>query len=82
MVGWTDFLGVITVSWIMGMLFKASSFILFYYYFFRATSAAYGNSQARCQIGMGAAGLHHSHSNVGSKPRLQITPQLTATPDV
>jgi len=28
-----------------------------------------------------AASLHHSHSNAGSKPRLQPTPQLTATPD-
>ena len=28
-----------------------------------------------------AAGLHHSHSNVGSEPRLRPTPQLTATLD-
>ena len=28
-----------------------------------------------------AAGLHHSHSNAGSEPRLRPTPQLTATPD-
>ena len=28
-----------------------------------------------------AAGLHHSHSNSGSKPHLQPTSQLTATPD-
>ena len=28
-----------------------------------------------------AAGLHHSHSNTGSKPHLWHTPQLTATPD-
>ena len=48
---------------------------------FRATSAAYGGSQARAQIGAGAAGLHHRHSNAGSKPCLQPTPQLTATPN-
>ena len=32
-------------------------------------------------IGNVAAGLRQSHSNVGSEPRLQPTPQLTATPD-
>ena len=41
---------------------------------------AYGGSQARGLIRAVAAGLHQSHSNVGSKPRLQPTPQLTATP--
>ena len=28
-----------------------------------------------------AAGLHHSHSNVGSEPHLQPRAQLSATPD-
>ena len=28
-----------------------------------------------------AAGLHQSHSNSGSEPRLPPTPQLTAVPD-
>ena len=28
-----------------------------------------------------AASRHHSHSNMGSKPRLRTTPQLMATPD-
>ena len=50
-------------------------------YFFRAVYAAYGSSQARGQIGAIAAGLHHSHSNAGSEPRLQPTPQLLATLD-
>ena len=31
-------------------------------------------------IGAVAAGLHHSHRNVGSEPRLQPTPQLMAMP--
>ena len=48
---------------------------------FRATPAAYGSSQARGQTGAAAAGLHHSHSNVGSEARLRPTPQLTATLD-
>ena len=44
----------------------------FFHYFilifllFRATSVAYGGSQARGQIGAMAAGLHHTHSNAGS----------------
>ena len=49
--------------------------------FSRAAPRAYGNSQARGRTRATAAGLHHSHSNVGSKPHLRPTPQLTATPD-
>ena len=47
----------------------------------RAASAAYGGSQARGLIGATAAGLHQSHSNARSEPRLQPTAQLTASPD-
>ena len=45
---------------------------------------AYGGSQARGRIGAVAvaAGLDHSHSNVGSEQHLQPAPQLTATPDL
>ena len=46
-----------------------------------AAPAAYGGSQARGLIGAVATGLRQSHSNTGSEPRLQPTPQLTATPD-
>ena len=42
---------------------------------------AYGGSQARGPIGAVATALRQSHSNAGSEPRLQPTPQLTATPD-
>ena len=38
-------------------------------------------SQVRGQIEAVATSLCQSHSNAGSKPRLQPTPQLTATPD-
>ena len=55
-------------------------FILFYL-LFRGAPAAYGNSQARGQIGVAAAGLHHSHSNSGADPHLQPTPQLAVMPD-
>ena len=46
-----------------------------------ATPAAYGGSQARGLIGAIATSLHQGHSNVGSRPHLQPTPQLMATPD-
>ena len=48
---------------------------------FRAAPAAYGVSQARGLFGAAAAGLHHSHSNTRPEPRLQPTPQFTATPN-
>ena len=44
---------------------------------FTAAPMAYGSSQARGQTGAAAAGLCHSHSNRGSEPRLQPTPQRT-----
>ena len=48
---------------------------------FRAAPVAYGGSQAKGPNGTAAASLHHSHSNARSKPGLQPTPQLMATPD-
>ena len=66
---------------------KSFLFFLFFFFFFclfaisRAASGADGGSQARGLIGAIAAGLHQSHSNAGSEPRLQPTPQLMATPD-
>lgn len=53
----------------------------FFLSFSRAAPAAYGGSQARGVIRAVATGLCHSHSNAGSKPCLQPTPQLMATPD-
>ena len=38
------------------------------------THVTCGSSQARGRIG--AARLHYSHSNLGSEPHLQPTPQL------
>ena len=49
--------------------------------FFRAPPEAHGVSQASDPIGAVAAGLNHSHSNLGSQPCLRSTPQLTAMPD-
>ena len=53
----------------------------FFFFLFRATHAAYESSQARGRIGAVAAGLHHSHSNIGSEPHLPPTPQVIATQD-
>ena len=49
--------------------------------FLRLLPTAHGGSHARGLIGAVAAGLHYSHSNTGSEPRLQPTPQLMATQD-
>ena len=59
-------------------------FILFYFVFLLflwAALVAYGGSQARGRIRAVAISLRQSHSNAGLEPRLQPTPQLTATPD-
>ena len=71
------------------VLFKHKTFslriILFFIFFifclFGATPAAYEGSQARGQNRAIATGLRQSHSNMGSEPHLQPTPQLTTTPD-
>ena len=57
------------------------SFLPFFLCLFRSTPIAYRSSQARGQIRVIAAGLHHNHSNAGSKPHLLPTPQLTVTLD-
>ena len=54
-------------------------YLFIYFCLFRAVPAAYGGSQASGGIGATAAGLHHSHSHVGSKPHLRPPPQLMAT---
>ena len=56
-------------------------FLCLFAFFSSVARTAYGGSQARGRIGTVAPGLHHSHSNEGSEPRLQPTPQCTATPD-
>ena len=54
----------------------------FFFLLFRATTVAYGISKTRGRNWAGAAGLHHSHSNMGSEPCLQPISQLTAMPDI
>ena len=46
-------------------------FLFFFFNLFKAAPTAYGGSQARGWIRAEAAGLHHSHSNARSEPRLQ-----------
>ena len=61
--------------------FTGFCFVLFCFCLFRATPMAYGGSQARGQIRVVAASLHHSHSNAGSQLSLRSTPQFTAKLD-
>ena len=56
-------------------------FFFFFFLHFSAIPVAYLSSQARGWIGATAAGLYHSHSNMGSKPYLWSTPHLMAMPD-
>ena len=58
--------------WVICPLFFSCSFM--------ARPMAYRSSLARGQIGAVAASLHHSHSNAGSEPHLQPTPQLATMP--
>ena len=54
----------------------SSSFFVFY-----GPHPRRGRFWARGLIGTTAVSLHHSHSNVGSKPSLRPTLQITAMPD-
>ena len=47
---------------------------------FRATPVSYGGSQATDPVGTVVTSLCQSHSNTGSKLRLQPTPQLMSEP--
>ena len=60
---------------------QCKSTILFFFGLFRVVPTAYQSSQSRGQIRAIADSLCHSHSKAGSKPHLQPTQQLTATPD-
>ena len=68
-------------QWILPSVLLMKGVLFCFLSFFRAAYEAYGDSQAMGQIGAVAAGLHHSHSKMGSKPHLRPTPQLMATPD-
>ena len=52
-----------------------------FFVFSMATPVTYGDSQTRGPVGAIAAGLHQSHSIVGSELHLRLIPQLMATPD-
>ena len=61
----------------VGQAVFSPSFLFFFFFFClcisRAAPTAYGGSQARGLIRALATGLHQSHSNAGSKLRLQPT---------
>ena len=60
------------ICWLFSFFFL-SFFFLLIFYFFRGIPVAYGSSQGRGWMGATAAGLHHSHSNMGSKPHVTYT---------
>ena len=67
--------------WGFFCLFFFCFLVFFFFLLFKTAPVVYGGSQARGRIRATAAGLRHSHSHTRSEPRLQRTPQLTATPD-
>ena len=69
------------IIWIDALKSFKTLFIYLFIIFSRAAPVAYGDSQAKGLIRAVATGLYQSHSNEGSEPRLQPTPQLTAMPD-
>ena len=75
-------------KWLVFLLYQSYKKIcitqiiyIYIFWLFRATSVAYGSSQARGPVGAAAAGLHHSHSNTGSELCLQSIPRLMAMLD-
>ena len=64
-------------QWNIIFLWRRFLFLSFSF-FNRATPVACGGSQVRGWIGATAASLHHSYSNLESKPHLWPKPQLTA----
>ena len=61
------------LGWNFFFLWVFFCFVLVFFGLFaisRGTLSAYGSSQARVLTGAVAAGLYHSHSNMGSEPRL------------
>ena len=65
----------LTIEGHMNCFQSSMVFFFFFFFLFRAVAMAYGGSQARGLIGAAATGLHHSHSNAGSKPHLQHSSQ-------
>ena len=57
------------------------SFLFFFFFFFSDATTTYGSSWVRGRIRVVAASLRHSHSNAGSKQRLQPRQKLTAMLD-
>ena len=76
-----DNCGVAFYSLSIELISRAGLFFFGLFAISWAAPSAYGGSQARDPIGAVAAGLGKSHSNAGSRPHLQPTPQLTATLD-
>ena len=83
---WDSFLSQLFICKLLGLwrlakVTQSKERANFFVCLFRAIPSGYGGSQARGRIGTAAADLRQSHSSPGSEPCLQLTPQLTETPD-
>ena len=65
-------------NWGAELLTLGAIFLFVCFFLFRTAPGAYGCSQARGQIRVAPAGLHHNHSNMGSKPYLWPMLQFAA----
>ena len=79
--GWTGSLGLVDANYYIYFFMFYFIYLFTYFLLFRATPTTYRSSQTGGQIGSTVAGLSYSHSNMGSKPHLRPTPQLTVMPD-
>ena len=73
-----DLLMTATLTGVRWYLMVVFCLFVCLFVFSRAAPSASGGSQAWGWIGAVAAGLCQSHSNMGSEPSPQLTPQLTA----
>ena len=58
------------IHYLLHFYFTAFQFIYLFFGLFGAVPTAYGDSQARDQIGAIVTGLCHNHRNTGSEPRM------------
>ena len=70
------------MSSVYTLVSSALQSVILFFFLFMATPAAYGSSQVRVRTGAAAAGLYHSHNNIGSELHLQHTLELMAVPDL
>ena len=69
------------VSFLLPLLFFGGVFYFIFFFFLGPHPQHMEVPRLGDRIGAVAVGLHHSQDNARPEPRLQLTPQLTATLD-